>query len=112
MTTQHTPSATSSAHTQGPWRVTRSVNADVYAGEEHFAVQVDPECGSAAPDGYNLAFCMRNACEDHLSELNEQMSHGNESASEEELDDLQAQIDNWYVLLDTCNGYFAKVEAR
>src|SRR3989442_704138 len=50
---------------------------------------------AAAPEGYQLVSCMRNACEEHLSELNSEMVTGRPGASDEELDDLQAQIDNW-----------------
>jgi hypothetical protein len=55
---------------------------------------------------------MRNACNEHLAELNDQMANDQGAPSVEELDDLQAQIDNWNALLSKCNAYFAKAEGR
>ena len=123
-----------------PLRVIRSVNTDVYSGEDHLAIlamkpeDVDAAGGGpgkiiadietgpdaeryanlfgAAPHGCELALSMRNACEEHLSTLNQEMSHGREGADEKELDDLQDQIDNWYVLLNKCNAFLAKAYGK
>lgn len=38
--------STPPAHSSPSWRVTRSENPQVYGGQDHFVVQIDPEHGS------------------------------------------------------------------
>lgn len=115
-------SGTSSAHTAGPWHFQPSAGDHDYliyelrTGKDIAIVRNFHEGNArliaAAPDGYDLALSMRNACEERLSELNSEMSHGRQGAGDDELDDLQVQIDNWSYLLQKCETFLATADGR
>ena len=67
---------------------------------------------SLSAEARALALSMRNACEEHLTILNDEMIAGKHAADDAELDDLQAQIDNWTHLLRKCEIYLAKAKPK
>lgn len=120
-------STPSPAYTEGPWHVAKhpsgsyqifsaeySIASLEYVEGDESALYLDANARliAAAPDGYILALSMRNACEVHLRKLNSEMSDGREGADDDELDDLQAQIDNWSYLSQQCETFLATVEDR